>query len=105
MNSHTVTSKQLRAQSVWIAAIGEPTRLALIRALAIGEKTVTELAKLVKSAVVNVSQHLSILKAVGLATVERDGRHMRYNLVGATATSVEMVLTHESGARVFIALN
>lgn len=105
MKNSPVTAKQLRAQAEWISALGEPTRLTIVRALATGEKIVTELAMIAKSEMVNVSHHLSIMKAAGVVSVKRDGRFMRYSLVGATATAVQLVLTHESGVRVVIALN
>jgi ArsR family transcriptional regulator len=68
-------------------------------------KTVTELAKAAKTELVNVSHHLKILKAAGVVSVERDGRFMRYSLLGAKATAVAIEMAHESGARVTLPLN
>ena len=93
-----------KAEAAWLAAFGDPTRLALIRVLATGEKTVTKLAEACEVEIVNTSHHLSILKDCGLVTVERDGRFMRYNLVGATVSGTTLTLTYESGARVLIPL-
>ena len=64
--------EDLRAEADWLAAIGEPTRLTIIRTLAIGVKTVTELAKACKSEVVNVSHHLGVMRAAGLVKCDRD---------------------------------
>ncbi|MBP3957150.1 winged helix-turn-helix transcriptional regulator [Gemmata sp. G18] len=94
----------LKAQADWISAAGEPTRLALIRALAAGEKTVTMLARECRTEMVNVSHHLSILKVVGVVTAQKDGRFMLYSLVGATATGAALELVHPSGAKVTIPL-
>ncbi|QJW95251.1 ArsR/SmtB family transcription factor [Frigoriglobus tundricola] len=91
-------------QAAWIAAIGEPTRLMVLRILATGEKTVTELAKMCRVEIVNISHHLNLMKAAGLVTAERDGRFMRYNLVGAKATGTALELAHGTGVRVFIPL-
>ena len=51
------TASAPNEQAGWIAAIGEPTRLALIRALAVGAQTVTNLAREVGTEMVNVSHH------------------------------------------------
>ncbi|MCE9566531.1 MAG: metalloregulator ArsR/SmtB family transcription factor [Planctomycetes bacterium] len=100
-----MTAAQLKAQAEWVFAFGEPTRLAIVRALATGVKTVTEVAKATKSEMVNVSHHLSVMKAAGVVAAERDGRFMRYSLIGAKATAVAIEITHESGAKVTLSLN
>src|SRR4051812_43055992 len=55
----------------WLAALAEPTRLAVIAALAAGPKTVTELARVCKAEMVNVSHHLGVMKASGLVDSSR----------------------------------
>jgi len=87
--------EDLRAEADWLAAIGEPTRLTIIR---------TELAKACKSEVVNVSHHLGVMRAAGLVKCDRDGRFMRYSLLGASATATELELTHPSGTRTIVPL-
>ncbi len=94
-----------RAEAAWIAAIGEPTRLAIIRILIGGEKTVTELARACEAEVVNVSHHLGVMRAARLVKCERDGRFMRYSLIGAKAAATELELTHEGGAKVILTLS
>jgi DNA-binding transcriptional ArsR family regulator len=91
-------------EAAWLAAFGDPTRLAIMRALATGEKTVTKLAVACEVEMVNVSHHLGLLKDSDLVTVERDGRFMRYSLVGATVSGTTLTLTHASGAKVVIPL-
>ncbi|MCE9564425.1 MAG: metalloregulator ArsR/SmtB family transcription factor [Planctomycetes bacterium] len=100
-----MTKDQIKTQAEWVFAFGEPTRLAIVRALATGVKTVTEVEKATKTEMVNVSHHLSVMKAAGVVAAERDGRFMRYSLLGAKATASEIELTHESGARVVVTLN
>jgi ArsR family transcriptional regulator len=101
-----MTAQQIKAQADWDAAFGEPTRIKIVRALATGVKSVTELAKAAKSEMPNVSHHhLSVMKAAGVVSVERDGRFQRYSLLGAKATAVAIEVTHESGARVTLPLN
>jgi DNA-binding transcriptional ArsR family regulator len=63
------------------------------------------LATICKTEIVNVSHHLNLMKATGLVTAERDGRFMRYNLVGAKATAAALELMHPSGVKVTIPLN
>ncbi|AMV23733.1 HTH-type transcriptional regulator NmtR [Gemmata sp. SH-PL17] len=96
--------KDAKLQAEWLAAFGEPTRLALIRALAAGEKTVTNLAREVGAEMVNVSHHLSLLKDTGLVTVTRDGRYMIYALVDAKVVGTTLELVHSSGSKVFLPL-
>jgi len=103
--SRGVTAQQLKVQAEWVSAFGEPTRIAIVRALATGVKTVTELARLVKTEVVNVSHHLKIMRGAGVVKCDRDGRFMRYSLLGARATATEIELMHDSGARVVITLH
>lgn len=49
-------------------------------ALASGDKAVTELAAPLPVTRPAVSQHLGVLRAVGLVTLERSGREHRYRL-------------------------
>jgi len=63
-------TKQTKAQVAWLAALAEPTRIAVLLALARGEKTVTELSALCRMHSANMSHHLSMLKAVALITTE-----------------------------------
>lgn len=100
-----MTKDQIRAQADWFAAFGEPTRLTIIRDLAVGVKTVTDLATLLKVELVNVFHHLKVLKAAGVVTAERDGRFRRCSLVGAKTTARAIEMTHKSGARIVLPLN
>jgi ArsR family transcriptional regulator len=93
-----------KAAASWIAAIGDPTRLGIIRVLATGDKNVTDIATAVREELPNVSHHLSVLKAAGLATETRMGRFRVYSLVGAEAKGAAVELTHESGVKVSIPL-
>ncbi len=73
--------------------------------MASGTRTVTELAKACGTEIVNISHHVNVMKNLGLLTAEREGRFMRYSLVGATATATLLELTHESGVKVTLPLN
>lgn len=64
----------------WLSAVGEPTRLRIIRALATGAKNVTETAKLLNTEIANVSHHLRVLRRADVVRNEQHGRHVVYSL-------------------------
>ena len=55
-------------------------RRTLVTALANGDKAVNELAAVVPVSRPAVSQHLSVLRGVGLVSEQRHGRERRYHL-------------------------
>lgn len=61
-------------------AIAHPVRRTLVTALAGGDKPVRELAATVTVSRPAVSQHLAVLREVGLVSEQRHGRERRYHL-------------------------
>ena len=61
-------------------AIAHPVRRELVAALAERERPVQELADLVPITRPAVSQHLAVLRSVGLVSEQRLGRQRRYRL-------------------------
>ena len=61
-------------------AIAHPVRRSLVTALAGGDKPVRELAATVTVSRPAVSQHLAVLRDVGLVSEQRHGRERRYHL-------------------------
>src|SRR6478735_8758432 len=61
-------------------AIAHPVRRSLVTALARGDKPVHELAAVATISRPAVSQHLAVLKDVGLVSEQRHGRERRYHL-------------------------
>ena len=61
-------------------AIAHPVRRTLVTALAGGDKAVNELAAVVPVSRPAVSQHLAVLRGVGLVSEQRHGRERRYHL-------------------------
>ncbi len=61
-------------------AIAHPVRRTLVTALATGDKAVNELAAVVPVSRPAVSQHLAVLRGVGLVSEQRHGRERRYHL-------------------------
>ncbi|MHB1080271.1 MAG: ArsR/SmtB family transcription factor [Prosthecobacter sp.] len=64
-------------------ALGEPTRLRLVRLLIGGAKPVTELCETLHVTAYNVSKHLRVLKEAGLLEVEKHGQQRIYALAEA----------------------
>ena len=63
-----------------LQAIGEKNRIRIIECLWDGSKNVSELAKLLKIEIVNVSHHLGVLKSARLVNHEKKGRFVVYSL-------------------------
>ena len=61
-------------------AIAHPVRRALVTQLAGGDQAVSQLAATVPVSRPAVSQHLAVLREVGLVTEQRHGRERRYHL-------------------------
>ena len=69
--------------------LGDPTRLALLRRLAGGPATVSELlVALGDPPRSRVSNHLACLAFCGLVTAERDGRNVTYTLTDPAVQSL-----------------
>ncbi len=86
---------QYRAVAEWMAAIADPTRLAILKQLAAGSKNVTELAKALNVEIVNVSHHLGVLRTNGVARDEKKGRFVIYTLAaGAEVDGRTLVFSH-----------
>lgn len=61
-------------------ALGDPTRLRILRALKDGEKTVQELVSLFDWTQPNISRHLSILSRAGLVHKTKQGPYVYYSI-------------------------
>src|SRR5579864_514162 len=72
---------QVLEQQVRICkAFAHPTRLRMLDLLGEKERSVAELQKLLAVSKANLSQHLAILKAVGIVATRREGRHFHCSL-------------------------
>jgi len=63
-----------------IKAMAHPSRLLCLDALMAGECCVAELTELVGADMSTVSKHLSLLRSVGLVTVEKRGLQVFYRI-------------------------
>jgi DNA-binding transcriptional ArsR family regulator len=59
------------------AALADPTRRAILKRLALGDTTVTELAKPFAISLPAISRHLRVLEAASLVQQEREGQFRR----------------------------
>lgn len=63
-----------------IKAMGHPSRLAMLHALADGEMCVCDLRDLVGADISTVSKHLSVMKRAGLVEDRKEGLRVNYRL-------------------------
>ncbi len=61
-------------------ALGSPARLKIIDALGLGELAVTDIACAVGARKANVSQHLAVMRQMGVVERRRGGLHVYYRL-------------------------
>lgn len=73
-----------QSEAVLFAALGEPSRLAIVRHLFTGEHSVAELRDHLGLAQSTVSKHLAVLRECGLAEVRAQGRSSIYRLANPT---------------------
>ena len=70
----------LASQAEVFKALGHPTRLLFVRALAAGEQCVCELQKLVDVDPSTVSRHLGVLRHAGVVADDKRGQQVFYRL-------------------------
>ena len=69
-----------RLQAEVLRTLSSPKRLEILHLLAEGPREVGRLAAELGVSQPNVSQHLAVMRSVGLVEAERDGREVRYRL-------------------------
>jgi ArsR family transcriptional regulator, arsenate/arsenite/antimonite-responsive transcriptional repressor len=69
-------------------ALSDPTRLAIMQRLRLGERCVCDLTDAMDAAQSRLSFHLKVLKDAGLVTDRREGRWMYYMLNADTLAEV-----------------
>ena len=79
--SSTTPKAALFAEFATVAkALGHPQRLEILEMLAQGERSVDALAGRLGLPIANVSQHLRLMRQVGLLASRRAGKHIHYSL-------------------------
>ena len=78
---HGVSSEVDRQRFAAIGrALADPKRLCVLEALAVGERSVSQLSREAGCQIPNMSQHLAVLRSVGLVEARRDGTTILYRL-------------------------
>jgi ArsR family transcriptional regulator len=80
----SMSDAQIEEAARMFAALAEPTRLRLLRALMSGPHTVTELVETTGLKQGNVSKQLGILLAARFVAKEKEGNFARYSLADPT---------------------
>ncbi len=84
--------KNVETASQLLKAIGSPTRLMLLCALADGEKSVSELTDALGLRQAMVSQHLARLRQEGLVATRREAQSVYYQIADETAEEIVQIL-------------
>ena|ERR1700722_7642281 len=63
-----------------IKAVADPDRLKIVQSLRDGPKNVSQLAKVLRARIVNVSHHLGVLRKNKIVRFEKKGRFVHYIL-------------------------
>ena len=95
-NERTNQHEDIERITELLRAMGDPSRLRLLRALDQGEACVGELAQSTGLSNANTSKHLSVLRQVGLVAYTRMGNSKCFAL---TSTMVSEVCRTVTGAR------
>jgi ArsR family transcriptional regulator len=77
----------LEARADVFKALGHPSRLAIVDALAGGERCVCDLHELLDADLSTVSRHLAVLRNVGILSSEKRGNQVFYRLECPCITS------------------
>jgi DNA-binding transcriptional ArsR family regulator len=80
MTDHRRMDEVYRLQAEVLRALSNPKRLEIVHQLAEGPCEVGRLAEELGISQPNVSQHLAVMRSIGIVEAERDGREVRYAL-------------------------
>ncbi|WP_186200877.1 ArsR/SmtB family transcription factor [Burkholderia gladioli] len=95
--SHSVSVPASRPASIseLFQALADPTRCAIVRALADGAQTVSVLAEPFEMALPSFMKHLGVLERSGLVRSSKSGRTRRCELVPARLAQAEQWLAEQ----------
>jgi DNA-binding transcriptional ArsR family regulator len=83
-HSLALSDEALELVATWFRTLGDPLRIALLRALRRGEQNVGTLVDAVGSTQPNVSKHLKLLQETGLVRRRQDGTAVYYAITDPT---------------------
>jgi len=93
-----------RTAAAFLQALGEPTRLNIVRLLSAGPSNVTEIATALQTEIVNTSHHLGVMRSAGVLQDRKDGRFVIYSLACEYKTTTESVTLTGPGVKVVVNL-
>jgi ArsR family transcriptional regulator len=82
------SSREYRRGADVFKALGHPSRLLIVDVLAGGEHCVSDLTRMVGSDPSTVSNHLAVLRNVGLVVDEKRGQQVFYRLGAPCVTKI-----------------
>jgi ArsR family transcriptional regulator len=94
MKENALKNEVLKLQAELCKSLSDPKRLYIIQELRDGEKSVSELADILGLKQSNTSQHLAILRKVGVILPRKDGSTVYYRLAD-TKIAEACDLVHE----------
>jgi ArsR family transcriptional regulator len=80
MNTTLLTNEELESAVAVFSALGSEKRLQIVFALEDGEKSVSDLSKIVGCRASCTSQHLTVLKSAKIVSARRDGHEVYYSI-------------------------
>lgn len=93
-----------RPAAAFLQALGEPTRLNIVRLLAAGPSNVTDIATALQVEIVNTSHHLGVMRAAGVVQDRKDGRFVIYSLACEYKTTADAVTLTGPGVKAVVSL-
>ena len=83
MTDHGSRNEVLRLQAELCKSLSDPKRLQIIQELRGGEKAVSELSGILGLKQSNTSQHLAVLRRIGVIVFRKAGNNVYYRLADA----------------------
>jgi len=77
---YTIETEALQLQAELCKALSDPKRLHIIKELRGGERTVSELTEILGLKQSNTSQHLAVLRRIGVISPRKKGSTVYYRL-------------------------
>lgn len=84
----SLSTDNMESVAARFRALGEVSRLQLVRALHSSEKNVTDLVELTGLSQPNVSRHLAVLVSAGLIGRRKEGLNVLYRIVDETLADI-----------------
>lgn len=81
MKQDVIKMEVLKLQAELCKSLSDPKRLHIIQELRGGERTVSELTRILGLKQSNTSQHLAVLRKIGIISPRKEGSTVYYSLV------------------------